>query len=71
MLPRTAGMHRVLLTVTHMCQRGKVDDITKSLIFIRFLFFAVRCNHSDCSRYGHDVKRKGSEVDICRALIHN
>lgn len=29
---------------------GKVDDITKPLIFIHFLFFAVRRNNSDCSR---------------------
>lgn len=29
---------------------GKVDDITKPLIFIHFLFFGVRCNNGDCSR---------------------
>jgi hypothetical protein len=58
MLPCTAGEHRVLLTLTLMCQWGKVDDITRSLIFIRFLFSVVPCSNSNCSRYGHDVKRR-------------
>jgi len=56
MLPCTAGEHRVLLALTLMCQWGKVDDITRSLIFIRFLFSVVPCNNSSCSRCGHDVK---------------
>lgn len=60
MLPCTAGEHRVLVAVTLMCQWGKVDDITRSLIFIRFLFSVVPCNNSSCSRCGHDVKENCS-----------
>ena len=60
MLPCTAGEHRVLLALTLMCQWGKVDDITRSLIFIRFLFSEVPCNNSSCSRCGHDVKENCS-----------
>lgn len=60
MLPCTAGEHRVLLTLTLMCQWGKVDDITRSLIFIRVIFSVVPCSNSSCSRYGHDVKENCS-----------